>query len=281
MAKVAAVVVLYNPDIIFFDNILTYIDQIEKLYVIDNSDSTKNTLFLNKLLNIKKVEYIDNKSNLGVAAALNIGANRALQDGFDFLLTMDQDSNATESMVEKMLLILNKYQDVAIVTANQLNEGFELPEYKEAEEEILFTITSGNLLALSKYRKVGGFLECLFIDYVDHEFCLRLSSFGFKLVRANNAILYHKLGKLEKRTLLDIDFYPSHHSSKRYYYRTRNRFYVSSLYKREFKSYVKSDRKRFFREIIEMIIFETDIFAKIRMIIKGYIDYKKKSFTII
>jgi len=278
---IAALVILFNPDESVLQNLVSYSSQVKRIYVVDNTVGPKNIVLVDKILAIKNIEYTDNGTNKGVATALNIGANRALNDGFDYLLTMDQDSKATESMIEKMLELFKKYQDVGIVTAYQLNEGFELSANKDLEEEILFTMTSGNLLSLAKFKEIGFFLDKLFIDYVDHEFCLRLKSKGFKILRANNVFIYHKLGKLDKRKLFGINFFPSHHSPKRYYYRTRNRFYVSSLYGNEFSDYVKADKKRFFREIIEMIVYESDVISKIKMIIKGYIDFKKKRFTII
>lgn len=278
---IAAVVVLFNPDESVFRNLYSYVSQVNKIYAIDNSELKIKNEVIDNIKTISNLEYLTDHANLGVAAALNIGANRAIADGYQYLLTMDQDSKATEFMVGRLAALFDKYSDAAIITPFHLNEGFPLPSDNTAEQELLFTITSGNLLSLEKYKKVGGFLEKLFIDYVDHEYCLRLNSVGFKIIMKNDVVLYHNLGKLKREELFGIEFFPSHHSPERYYYRTRNRFYVNDLYKKRFKDYVKSDRRRFFRELIEMFFFESEILKKLHMIVIGYIDYKKKRFAIL
>lgn len=277
--QIAAVVILYNPDYSVVQNLISYSHQVYKIYAIDNSESNKNENVIREIKSTSNIEYISNNNNLGIAAALNVGANKAINEGYEYLLTMDQDSKATEFMVERLAILFDKYPDAAIITPYHLSEGFNLPSGKVTEEELLFTMTSGNLLSIDKFKKVGEFLEKLFIDYVDHEFCLRLKSEGFKVIRVNNVFLHHKLGKLKKKQLFGVEFFPSHHSPVRYYYRTRNRFFVNDLYKNKFKDYVKYDRRRFIRELIEMFLYESDIFSKLQMIFKGYIDYKKNRFV--
>jgi len=44
MSKIAAVVVLYYPELSVFENINSYFDQVDKLFVVDNSDNVNNTL---------------------------------------------------------------------------------------------------------------------------------------------------------------------------------------------------------------------------------------------
>ena len=51
MIKLAACVVLYNPDDTIFENILTYGNYVDKLIVIDNS-LKKNNFLIDKLSEI-------------------------------------------------------------------------------------------------------------------------------------------------------------------------------------------------------------------------------------
>jgi rhamnosyltransferase len=44
MSKIAAVVILYNPELSILENIKSYIDQVEKLYVVDNSEASNESL---------------------------------------------------------------------------------------------------------------------------------------------------------------------------------------------------------------------------------------------
>ena len=178
-SETAGVVVIYNPELNVFDNISSYVNQVSKLYIIDNSHGINNTL-VERLKCFKTAEYIYNNSNIGIAAALNIGARKATTEGFDFLLTMDQDSVASSEMVKTLTEVMVSSDKIGIVAAEHVNlDVREIPKEKFTTE-ILYTMTSGNLLNLAAYLAAGGFKEELFIDHVDHEYCLRLNSRGFK-----------------------------------------------------------------------------------------------------
>ena len=230
---VASVTVLYNPDMDVITNLNSYVDQVDKLFVIDNSENIKEAL-VEKISALKNTGYIKNKSNLGIAAALNLSAVKAINEGYKFLLTMDQDSKATPGMVEKLTESLISSDEIGIAAAEHINPDIQQKPGEEKNKEILYTMTSGNLVNLSAYKEVGGYLEKLFIDHVDHEFCLRLNKFGFKVVKVSNAIVYHKVGKSSKQRFLNHYLYPTNHSPIRLYYRTRNRFYVDNIYKNIF-----------------------------------------------
>ena len=73
-----------NFEVIVVENIGSYIVQVDYLILIDNSD--KNNAFIIDELNNKNIKYIFNGSNIGVAAALNLGAEEAIQQGYKFLL---------------------------------------------------------------------------------------------------------------------------------------------------------------------------------------------------
>ena len=274
MFKTAAAVILFNPDLNVIDNLKTYINQVEKLYVIDNSETYCDPV-IEKIKSLNNPDYTFNKSNLGIAAALNIAANKAIKEGYEYLLTMDQDSKASPGMVSKLREIMLSAENIGIVTADHTNPELHESSIEKRTEEILYTMTNGNLLNLKAYQATGDFLEPLFIDHVDHEYCLRLNKNNFKVIKTNQAIVYHKLGSEKRKKLFSINFYPTYHAPVRLYYRTRNRFYIDRMYKKTFPHYVREDRKHFFRELIDMIICEKELLKKISMIIRGYLDYRK------
>ena len=115
MSKIAAVVILYNPELSILENIKSYIDQVEKLYVVDNSEASNESL-IQEIKSFSKIEYIPNKYNIGIAAALNIGARKAIEEGFDYLLTMDQDSETPPRMVANLLNCFSEDSKIALVS---------------------------------------------------------------------------------------------------------------------------------------------------------------------
>ena len=277
-SDIAGLVVLYNPDQNVIGNIQSYINQLSRLYVVDNSEVC-NKKIIEIIKTFKNSKYIFIGENLGIAKALNIGAEEAIKDGFKFLFTFDQDSKASAGMIETMISFLGKndYSSIGIFSPFQDNKGYKKPPSKKITV-VSNIATSGNLLNLEAYKQVGPFLNELFIDYVDVEYCLRLNNSGYKVIRLNDAILMHNLGSIVKRRFLFRKVAVTNHSPLRLYYRTRNRFYVLRKYKYKFPLFSIYNFFRLFMETIKIVCFETERNEKIRMMIKGYSHYKRNNF---
>jgi rhamnosyltransferase len=272
--KIAGVVVLYNPDKECIKNINSYLDQVNFLYLVDNS-KIQNTELCNKLILSSKVKYIANEMNLGIAHALNQAVVLAKQDNFSFLLMMDQDSSADSELIRYYAdyLSSNDISKLGILSPVVVY----LPEIINTDstsiKEIEVAITSGCLLNLNASQKSGPFDEKLFIDYVDFEYCLRLRKMGFSIIQIGKAKIYHQLGNLEKRDFLFKTIYVTHHLPTRYYYRTRNRLYVDKKYISSFPLFVLKDFFVFLNELLKIIFFEEKKSLKIKLILYGFYDF--------
>ena len=279
--KIAGTVVLYRPDADVVGNIKSYLDDVCILYVVDNSE-TVNKDIVQQILNLDKITYINNGENLGIARALNIAAEKAIDGGYDFLLTMDQDSYASPGMIDRMLECLagKDVSKIGIIGPFHLLDLDDSVAGDEDCEMVAHTMTSGNLMNLSVYQYVGPFLNEFFIDFVDIEYCLRLMKNGFLVVQANRAILKHSLGNITRLKILHKQLRTSNHPPLRRYYSTRNRFFVWEQYKdvEVTKHVIKRDKISFRGEIRNILLLEKDKLLKIVMIIRGYIDFKKNLF---
>jgi len=269
--RIAAVVVLYNPDEGVIKNIAGFAGQVSKVYAVDNSESPASGLERG-LAEIGNIEYLPQGENLGMAAALNLGAEKAIGDGFDFLLTMDQDSRVTPDMVAKMFGCLDGSDAVGIVSPFHALASDPKPASGGCED-VLTAMTSGNLLDLAVFRKAGPFLEDYFIDYVDDEYCLRLNAAGYRVVRCNDAVLEHNLGKITAHTYRGRTVYISNQNPLRRYYMTRNRFFVIEKYRENFPEYRKRQLVNLRGEIKGIILFEDDKVRKLLNTAFGYLDY--------
>ena len=78
--KVAAVVVLYNPDENVKKNIKSYINSVDVVYAVDNSSQDNSENFSDD-----KIVYLSNGDNMGIAYALNVGAKKAIEDGHNVI----------------------------------------------------------------------------------------------------------------------------------------------------------------------------------------------------
>ena len=282
MCKVAAIIVSYNPDSNLFDSINLLLNQVEKVIIVDNGSKEKYVKYI-KSINEDKIEIILNKENLGIATALNIGVRKALENGYEWILTMDQDSKASPDMVKKMFNVYNSInreerKDILSIFPNFVDERIQSIEENSnmnSYEYVDADITSGNLLRKEVFEKVGFFDDSLFIDLVDTDFCMRLNEKGIKMIKIRDAVLYHSLG--ESKTIKGIlgSFNTSNHSALRRYYMTRNRFYIWEKYKGLNSFTLNRDKKLFKKEFVKIILGEKDKVNKIKMVLKGYKDYKK------
>lgn len=274
MKKISAVVILYNPEICVLDNITTYVDNVDKLYIVDNSEQ-KNIFFIDKIKNYQNAHYIDNQGNQGIAHALNVGANKAIDDGYEWILTMDQDSVATPGMLDNMLDYFAHAADInhiSIIAPFHANSYHPECTSNEPYSEVLSTMTSGNLLNLKLYEKIGPFIAELFIDYVDNEYCLRSKLKGCKVIQVNNAILKHNLGELKQHKILWKSFFSTNHSPIRRYYAFRNRIYIIKTYKYDFPEYCKMEKSRFFIDFFVILFYEKKKLQKFKMMALGIKD---------
>ena len=278
MPKIAAVTVLYNPNEEVITNILSYSNQIDKLYIVDNSEKENKKNIISRLISNPQVTLIENSENIGIAAALNKGANNAISDGYDFLLTLDQDSRISEEYVCKMLKELGGDDNIGILSPFVIHNANRKKPPNFELKKVTVAITSGCIISLFVFKKIGGFLEKLFIDYVDHEYCLRTISCGYKVLQLNSVYLYHNLGEVQKKNFILRKVFPTNHSPLRWYYRTRNRFYVYKNYKERFPEYVRHDQEQFLKELLKILLYEKQKWEKVKMIFEGYRDYKKNRF---
>lgn len=282
MCKVAAIIVSYNPDSNLFDSINLLLNQVEKVIIVDNGSKEKYVKYI-KSINEDKIEIILNKENLGIATALNIGVRKALENGYEWILTMDQDSKASPDMVKKMFNVYNSInreerKDILSIFPNFVDERIQSIEENSnmnSYEYVDADITSGNLLRKEVFEKVGFFDDSLFIDLVDTDFCMILNEKGIKMIKIRDAVLYHSLG--ESKTIKGIlgSFNTSNHSALRRYYMTRNRFYIWEKYKGLNSFTLNRDKKLFKKEFVKIILGEKDKVNKIKMVLRGYKDYKK------
>lgn len=269
--KLSAVVVFYKPSADNLKNYLNYIETIDKLYVVDNSGDD-----IKRIKDTSKIKYIKLEENKGIATALNIGATEALKDGYKYLLTMDQDSKIDAKIIEEMLDFLENNNDEKIGLISPYHDIKTLEtKPKEKIEEKLEVMTSGNIINLEAYKAINGFKDWLFIDGVDIEYGLNLNSHGYKVVRLNYIVMPHELGAATIHNFLGKKVLCSNHNAIRRYYMIRNTLYINELYKDKYPDYCKFLMKCQNGQIKRVIIFEKDKFQKIKLMIRGYLDFKK------
>ena len=270
--RIPATVIWYNPDNENIKNIRTYIDYVEKLYIIDNSK--ENNKKLADSLNNLKAEYIYNEKNLGIAKALNLACEKAANDNFEWILTMDQDSSFDSDSINAYFRAFEKMtkNNVGIISPRHILKN-DIDKFSDVKEsaEVDHVMTSGNLLNLKIWEEIGRFDENLFIDEVDSEICFRIIENGYKVIQLNKIRMFHELGNLEKKNFFTRKISVLNHNHIRKYYIMRNKFYMLKKYKKYRSRYIYYILNDFFK----VIFYEKDKLRKLKYMFKGITDFMK------
>lgn len=250
MPDVSAVVVTYNCGGGIAETLSAILGQVQHIYIVDNGSGRETTQALSQFAASNPSTHLTfNPVNLGIAAAQNQGIARALAAGTEWVLLLDHDSIPEKDMVSRMLEQWQSLGDAGVgIVAPLLAEqslpyaarylvprgklGFSRQRLTRGENlrDAVMVIASGCLIHAETLRVAGHMREDFFIDNVDHEFCLRARSRGFKILVTGYAVLYHRQGNKTRHNIGGIEVVTSNYAPLRRYYTFRNRMFLLRLH---------------------------------------------------
>lgn len=280
--KICAVIVSYNIGERINNCIKSIINQVHEVIIVDNYSNSETIKELNKFQTYSNVQVIYNNANYGIAKALNIGVNLAISKGYNWILTLDHDSIASENMINKMIETyksMNDRENIGIICTNIYDtnkEGYliEDNDFKKDYKILKVAVQSGSLIKTEIFKEIGMFNEELFIYYVDVEFSERLKIYNYKIVQSNHAILYHEEGKKTKKILLGKKYYYDNYSKLAIYYIARNGMYMMKHYNKNKKSYMR----RLKNDFKNIIMFDGNKLLKLTYFFVGIVDGIKNRY---
>lgn len=271
--QLVACVILYNPDDRLIENINTYLRYVDKLLVYDNSEESYAHMFHGHEREFDIIyHYLD--GNQGIASALNLACREAIQLRYHWILTMDQDSSFKS---DDYFRIFNKQDDKDIAA---IYAPIHVDEYQTDTQvvDVLFAMTSGNLLNLRIFEELGGFEDKLFIDEVDHDYCLRAKCKGYA-IRKICVSINHSVGKHRELHLFGRHEIFFIHSPTRLYYIVRNNLYIFDKYASSFPELIQQRRKMLRKSVLGNLVFDMwRAPQKIWYVLKGMYHYRQKRF---
>ncbi len=273
--SVCAVIVTYNPQPTFVDGIGAIAAQVREVVVVDNGSSGDTEPYLQELETRPRCRVIRNRQNLGVATALNLGVKHAIEAGYDWVCTLDQDSTVCTDFIAQMLATYRRApqpERIALLAPSYVDRESKIPVRlrRSASGEVLEAMTSGSMIPSLAIRKLGFFDEDLFIDGVDTEFCLRARREGMVIVQTP-AVLFHSLGRATYHQLFGLHFGATNHSAERHYYICRNRIRLLARYSKDWPWVWREIRGAVF-EIAKIGLVEGDKWKKVRAMAAGVVD---------
>lgn len=278
--KIAACVILYNPKSEDLANLDSYLSKVDRLYVFDNSEQR---LTIKAYESHTKIKYFWDGDNAGIAKRLNQACRQAIDHGYQFLLTMDQDSSFLEENIKKYFFDINNFTDKDEVAAFGLCYSNE-DKFKDNDDvlfqEVDHLITSGAVINLDLFGAIGGFDENLFIDYVDIDYCYAAKAKGFHSIQFKNNYLKHSLGEPLKRGFFASLFTNKKrrvHSAFRIYYLKRNMLYLENKYGNLFPEKIAKLKKQNNYYIKKSIKYSENVIEAFRYYNKARKDYKSQT----
>ncbi len=246
-ATVCAVIVTYFPDSGLLQELLASIaGQVEAVVIVDNTPSPgapglEAMLAATPPLASHTIRFGNNR---GIAAAQNAGIAWAIERGYGYVLLFDHDSVPIADMVEKLRgtaeHLLSSGVAIAAVGPRYINPASErLARIQQIDTlRVHFSlcpnqptdavvrcdvlISSGTLIPVRTIEAIGDLEESLFIDGVDHEWCLRARERGYSCYVSCKAVMRHRLGTGAIRYWFGRWRFAPIHSPARHYYMLRN-----------------------------------------------------------
>lgn len=284
--KLLGIVVLYRPGEEVGRNLSTYLPEVDRLIVWDNTPGATAGDAIPGHAGSSKIVRMTTGSNTGIGTPLNEAVRYGLEYGFTHLLTMDQDSAFPPGELARYKAAVE-----AADTGDTACYGVRLSDRATADEasgpagsgelpvprEVDMNITSGSLYPLAVFRHTGLFRADFFIDAVDNEFCFRAARKDWKIKRFDGFRLFHTLGYARTVPFLWGKLFLLDYSPMRTYYIIRNHLIVRRLYRPE-RHYRLFVRDQLVFRLIGIVLKEDRKIQKIKAICLGlYHGWRNKT----
>lgn len=191
MIKLAAIVIVYNPDFdLLCANISRYYKVCDTLLIWQNSMLSDSQI--RYLTSKGNIILMGNGSNCGISNVLNTILLWCNKHDFHHLLMMDQDS-----LFEDFDQYLKYAYECMSTRKSCIEVGPEINIRLSDECDFLlsdYVITSGAIVDVCKALEIGGFNEHFFIDGIDIDFGYRAKSKGYDIYKVGGSILNQRYG---------------------------------------------------------------------------------------
>lgn len=229
MSKCDVVIVNFNAETFLKDAVESVIlsPAVAHVYVVDNS-STDKSLELLAQVDDNRLVIIRNASNLGFAAACNIGLARAAAES---VLLLNPDCRVADGVIERLIAALQSKDCVGMVGPLLLNpDGSEqaVGRRKFPTPSVVFAQIFGSSLppplptepveveaisgACMMVRQaaaaaIGPMDEAYFLHVEDLDWCMRFRQRGWAILFVPDAKVIHQKGISSRKQPLTVEYY--------------------------------------------------------------------------
>jgi len=249
MKKLSVIIVTWNSSATIEECLKGLEKQSGEVIVVDNNSSDDT---VNKVNKYSQVKLIENKSNLGFAAANNIALKKAESE---FIFLLNPDAKLGKDALEKMAKFMEENKDVGVVGPKLINADgsiqkeitpfpnllnqilillrlHRLPWFSELVypnydydkiQEVEHLMGSALLVRRGVFDKIGLFDENFFLWFEETDLEKRAKEAGFKIVYYPKAEVKHirsfsikKINPLKRQRIWNksLRYYFKKHKSK-------------------------------------------------------------------
>lgn len=251
--QVSLIVVNHNAGQFLSDCIASTLDQVAEAIIVDNASSDDSiSRLLNRFPDNDKLRIIRNSSNVGFAAACNIGTETATMH---YLLFLNPDCIAEPNTVSYLSKALTSYPGAELAGGLLINpdgteqaggrravptpwrsfvRAFGLSRYSDRWPRLLQDFSLENqplpsepveveaisgacvLIAHDTLNKIGAWDENYFLHCEDLDLCMRTRRHGGKVLFVPDAKIIHHQGSCSRSRLIYVEWH-KHRGMLRFY----------------------------------------------------------------
>lgn len=203
-----------------------------QIIVVDNGSTDESLKELSKIKN-KNLEIIETGKNLGFAGGNNVGIKKALEDKYDYIMVLNNDTILEPNMLVNLVSKMEEHPEIGASSPKMyFAKGFEFhkDKYKASElgnviwyaggdidwnnvygsnhgvdevdkgqfdndQETTFASGACLFLKAESLKKAGVFDEKYFLYLEDTDLCMRIRRAGFKIYLIPSSVLWHKVSQ--------------------------------------------------------------------------------------
>ncbi|MCD7726139.1 MAG: glycosyltransferase family 2 protein [Clostridiales bacterium] len=195
----------------------------KKIIVVDNGSQDDSLQILRQRYeNCEAVELLPLDDNYGFSYANNAGIRRAMEEGADYVLLLNNDTEIAPDMLTGLEQCAKRHPDSMIAPKIYYSDRREViwsaggkvsPLVRKVshigvgqtdrgqfaeEKEVGFATGCALLIPCKVIRRAGFLDERFFLYYEDTEYSFRLGKLGISIYYCPEAVLYHKVGASSK-----------------------------------------------------------------------------------
>lgn len=189
-----------------------------EIIVVDNGSSDGSQTYLGK--KYPHIQLIKNKENLGFTGGNNVGMRKAMSDGADYVLLLNNDTYVEQNFLTELVAVGERDPSIGIVgpkiyyyslpdilwsaggdyipvigKTRVFGENKEdKPKYGK-QKEVSWVTGCAMLIKRGVIEKIGVLEEEYFSNYEDIDFCFHARNVGFKVWYVPTSVIYHKVAQ--------------------------------------------------------------------------------------